>query len=128
MKRLILVFTIVVLCLSLSACSNPKRDIGTSEIFTTKEIGKAMDTVEKDFRSDYKDCELTDLWYDEESAIQYTEGDYTSGTTIIIYSNFTVGDNGPAELNPNFKYKSYSWTLVRDDSHSSWKVKDRGYC
>lgn len=123
----IVIAVLLILCLSLSALSKPIRNTGSSKVFTEKEINKAMDTVEKYFRRNFKDCKLTKLWYDEEITIREAEDDYTSGKTIVILSNFTVGDNGPVALNENFTYKNYMFTLVRDDNNSPWKVTDCGY-
>lgn len=126
-STVIVIVVLLVLCLSLSAYFKPARNTGSSEVFTENEINKAMDTVEKYFRKNFKDCKLTKLWYDEEITIREAEDDYTSGKTIVILSNFTVGDNGPVALNDNYTYENYMFTLVRDDSKSSWKVKDSGY-
>jgi len=113
-------------------------NIGESAKFSQKEIQAAMDLVIKKF-PDFIDCELTELWYDEEKSEQeITRGYMVSGrgsnngiqkeNAIIIYSNFTTGAKSADEgFNPNSRYTNWMWILIRPNEHASWTIDDWGY-
>lgn len=117
--------------------ANVKVTLGGSAKFTEAELKKAADTILTKF-PDFMDCELTDLWYDEEKSNREIDSYMTSGkgtvngvkkeNVIILFSNFNTGEkSGDDGFNPNSRYTNWNWILIRDDANSPWRVDDWGY-
>lgn len=128
MKKLWLFFWIIVVCVSLSACTHKGKtdnaviDYGNSKKFNKLEIKLAIDTVLEKFK-DFEGCTLTKLWYDEDKGKAGIEDN-----KIILYSNFDVDSTGgDGSFNPNSTYTDWNWILIRDNKTSVWEVKDWGY-
>ena len=143
MKKVISFFSIILIIFSLIVCSqigktnNVTITIGKSVKFSDKEISDAVESVKKKFK-DFKGCNLTDLWYDEDKSNALVE-DYlkygggskngsTSENVIILMSNFDVGPSGAdGSFSPNSTSSNWQWILVRDSKTSKWNVVDWGY-
>lgn len=141
MKRLLSIFCLFLICLTLSSCTqsagksdNTVIDTGKSSKFSNKEIQSAANCVTNKFK-DFKGCKLTKLWYDEKSSNQQIEGYISNGkgsingvkaeNVIVLSSNFDVDSRGgDGSLNPNSTYKNWNWILIRDSKEGNWKVDD----
>lgn len=111
--------------------NNVNQSIPQSEVYSNQDIDDAMDIVKKKFKSEFKGCALTDLWYDEDINISSSDEwarQYNSHEAIILLSNFRVNSSGgDGSLNPNSKYTDWQWILVRDKENSKWTLKTWGY-
>lgn len=112
-------------------------DTGDSVQFTQEEIRQAADTVLRKF-PDFIDCDLTELWYDEEKSNHTIESYMTSGkgsrnnvrkeNVIVLFSNFNTGRlSGEDGFSPNSRYGNWNWILIRESTDSPWKIDDWGY-
>ena len=133
MKRL-LAFVLVVLCvLPLSACGGKVDDaklaIGTSYLYSEKEIRSAMDVVMDQFERGFESCKLLTLTYDEESSVKEADHwaeQYEADEAIVLESSFyVVGSKNPT-LNPNSTYRGWQWILTRN-GHGRWVLQTSGY-
>lgn len=100
-------------------------------IYSEQEIEDAKDVVKIKFKSDFKGCELTDLWYSEEITISSLNGlakQYNTDEAIVLLSNFDVDSyGGDGSLNPNQTYTDWHWILVRNKEDNKWILKTWGY-
>ncbi len=140
MKRLLFIFSIIVITFSLVACektNNVNVSIEKSESFSEEEINNAVETVKTHFKS-FNGCTLTDIWYDESDSnklvddyLKYgggLENNSTIENSIGLRSNFDVGSSGgDGSLEPNSTYTDWTWVLIRDNKNSNWKVQESGY-
>lgn len=110
--------------------SNIKRTVATSETYREQDINDAMDTVIKHFKSNFKGCTLTDLWYEESTSVTAAAGwaqQYEADTAIVLLSNFNVdASGGDGSFNPNDTYPNWQWILVRSNG-GKWELKTSGY-
>lgn len=110
--------------------SNVKRTMTASEVYSEQDINDAMDIVEKYFKSSFKGCTLTDLWYEENVSVPVSKGwakQYDSDESIVLLSNFYVDSSGgDGSLNPDSTYKDWQWILVRNNG-GEWELKTWGY-
>ena len=108
-----------------------------SEIFTEKEIEKAMAAVKTKFR-DFEGCELLELTYDEEFCKREVESYMNNGkgssngvkteNVLILKSSFdSVRPKGDSGLTTGITYNGWIWILIRDSENGNWKVDDWGY-
>src|SRR5690554_5167532 len=106
--------------------SNVKRTMTASEVYSEQDINDAMDIVEKYFKSSFKGCTLTDLWYEENVSVPVSKGwakQYDSDESIVLLSNFYVDSSGgDGSLNPDSTYKDWQWILVRNNG-GEWELK-----
>lgn len=111
--------------------SNVNRTITLSEVYREQDIANAMDVVEEYFKSKFKGCTLTDLWYDEDISISASEEwaeQYNAEEAIVLLSNFKVDSSGgDGSLEPNGTETGWQWILVRDKKSSKWKLVTWGY-
>ena len=139
MKKILLTLLSLLIIFNLSACnkaeeSKIERNIGKSEKFSTEEIDKAMVLVEQNF--EFKDAEITKIYYDEEKSNgeiemykKYGTGsmnDITPDNIIVINTDFTVSSDINEGLSEG-EYKAFNWILIREDKNSDWKVEEKGY-
>lgn len=144
-KRLIVGLVIITIMISFTGCreanvKNVVREIGSSSRYTEDDINQAMDEVVREFRTKFKGCTLTKLWYVEDNTKNGEDEDGTDDTDyagqkaspygsqgLIILSEFTVDKNGDAEhtLNPNDTYSGWKW-IMKKDTDGNWIVKDNG--
>lgn len=143
MKNVILSICIVLMAFSLAACkqagktNNAQIIIEASNKFSDEEINNAIDTVKHKFK-DFKGCNLTKLYFNEESSNRIIEGYLTNGrgsvngvkaeNVIVLLSDFDVDSSGADEgFNPNSTYSGWNWILIRNSNSDNWKVDDWGY-
>ena len=107
------------------------QTIEKSELYSEKDIKKAMTIVKHQFKLEFRGCKLTDLWYEEDINISSANSwadQYNADEAIIILSNFDAGSSGgDGSLNPNGTYKDWQWILIRDKEDKTWKLKTWGY-
>lgn len=126
-KKLTLFLSVTLLVLTSSACSQDRTSaanisIGNSVHFTESERQAAIDCALDKFNSNFENCTLTKLWYDDEWSYVNNEN------MIILYSEFDTDSNAwQGGLNPNDHYIGWKWIIIRDDRDSPWKMKDWGY-
>lgn len=110
---------------------NVNQIIKESEVYSEKDIEKAMATAKRQFKFGYKGCTLTDLWYDEDITLLSASSwarQYNADEAIVLLSNFDVDSSGgDGSLNPNDTYRNWQWILVRDKGDKDWKLKTWGY-
>lgn len=142
MRRLILLFSMMLVACVLVACNKPAIskeltiEIGESTKFTEEEILEAIDLVRKDFN--FPAATLTKIWYDEEisnslitvylkngrGAVNGVE----SENVLILLSEFYVDRSGENPvLNSDSIYTDFQWILIRDINSSNWIIDDWGY-
>ena len=135
MKRLKMLVLLLLCAAVLTACGggdvrHVRCDAGTSEIYSTAEIRKAMDTVIDHFKKEFEGCTLTRLEYDEsyvESAQTEWAAQYDADQAIVLISEFDVDSSGgDGSLNPDSTYRNWQWVLVRNGS-GAWELKTCGY-
>ena len=120
-----MVITIVLVgCQKSGDTKNIQVDLGQSEVYSKEDREKAIECVKEKFK-EFKNCEMTRIWYDE------TE-DYTKSVAekdkngIVLYASFNTGDvDEQSGLSDNKEYE-FSWTLERDNKDGQWKVVDYG--
>ena len=129
MKKLVQIMFIVtaiilVGCQKVGDTKNVKIDLGQSNIYSEEDREQAVECVEEKFK-EFKNCEMTKIWYDETN--DYTQTVIEKGkTTIVIHSSFNTGDvSVQSGFSDNEEYE-FSWTLERDDKEGQWKVVDYG--
>ena len=135
--RLILVIAVVGVVLffinnfMLGSVKGINQTIEKSELYSEKDIKKAMTIVKHQFKLEFRGCKLTDLWYEEDINISSANSwadQYNADEAIIILSNFDAGSSGgDGSLNPNGTYKDWQWILIRDKGDKTWKLKTWGY-
>ena len=80
------------------------QTIEKSELYSEKDIKKAMTIVKHQFKLEFRGCKLTDLWYEDDINISSANSwamQYNADEAIIILSNFDVGSSGgDCSLNP----------------------------
>ena len=128
------ILALLLLCLMLlTACGggdvrSVDRRIGSSRLYSEKQISNAMDEVEKFFRAEFDGCKLLRLEYDEEKtreeALEWSE--QCGAETIVLYSDFSVDSTGgDGSLNPGETYRNWKWILK--ETALGWKLETWGY-
>lgn len=104
--------------------------------FSKADLTAAGECVKQYFFK-FRDCKLTDIWYDstmDTYPVNYVETDSngfipkdTKGKDVLLLlSNYKTGPMPPEGLNDNNTYKNYEWWLVRN-SAGEWRVVSCGY-
>ena len=130
MKKILAVFLAVTMIFCLSGCGIPftaKKIIDDSEIYSKRDIEKAMNRVYREFAF-FEGCVLLELEYDEEYSKErmadWSEN-YNADEAIVLLSKFYVAaENG--SLEPGETYSKWNWILVRDKG-GFWELKTWGY-
>ncbi|TLG75385.1 hypothetical protein [Culicoidibacter larvae] len=129
MKKFTSILLVVVSCFILSGCvsagatENTIVTLGSSVHFSETDLQAAADAVKEKFK-DFKDCELTELWYDEVAALTQSDGNLEK---IILFSNFKTGPNVEQTMNADSVYKNYIWFVAKDGTTGEWYVVSWGY-
>jgi len=133
MKKLISI-VICVVVLSLTACGGNIKEVKThdveSEMYTKEDITAAIETIKKEFKSNWKGCILTEIYYaGDEKSVAFQDWADRNGAdeVLVLLSSFDVDSSGgDGSLNPNSTYSGWNWILVRTDGEN-WKHVDHGY-
>ena len=138
MKRGFRILLAIMILFSLAGCKGKKDgditiDKGDSNKFSEDEIDAAIKVVKDNFS--FPDSELKAVRYDEAKSddvikdfMKYGAGkgtDIDLNNIIVLFSEFDVSGKNP--VLSKGEYKNYSWTLVRPDKDSEWKIEDQGY-
>ena len=138
MKRGFRILLAIMILFSLAGCKGKKDgditiDKGDSNKFSEDEIDAAIKVVKDNFS--FPGSELKAVRYDEAKSddvikdfMKYGAGKGTNidlNNIIVLFSEFDVSGKNP--VLSKGEYKNYSWTLVRPDKDSEWKIEDQGY-
>lgn len=134
MKKTVCAILCVLLIFSLSACGGNVSQVKThnvdSEIYSEDEINSAIDTIIKEFKSKWKGCTLTEIYYagdDRSMAYQEWADRHNADEAIVLLSSFNVDSSGgDGSLDPNGTYDGWNWILVRTNG-GRWQHVDHGY-
>lgn len=134
MKKIVYIMLCFLLACSLSACGGNVSKVNThnvdSEIYSEEDINAAIDTIKKEFKSDWKGCTLTEIYYagdDSSKDHQDWANRNNADEVIVLQSSFDVDSSGgDGSLNPNSTYNGWNWILVRTNG-GQWQHVDHGY-
>ena len=134
MKKIVCIMLGILLVFSLCACGGNVRGVKThhvdSEMYSQDDINSAIDTIKKEFKSDWKGCTLTEIYYagDDCSKDHQDWADRNNADEVIVLlSSFDVDSSGAdGSLNPNSTYDNWNWILVRTNG-GQWQHVDHGY-
>ena len=134
MKKIVYIMLCILLVCSLSACGGNVSKVNThnvdSEIYSEEDINAAIDTIKKEFKSDWKGCTLTEIYYagdDSSKDHQDWANRNNADEVIVLQSSFDVDSSGgDGSLNPNSTYNGWNWILVRTNG-GQWQHVDHGY-
>lgn len=101
MKKIVCTMLGILLVFSLSACGGNVRGVKThhvdSEMYSQDDINSAIDTIKKEFKSDWKGCTLTEIYYagDDCSKDHQDWADRNNADEVIVLlSSFDVDSSG----------------------------------
>ena len=87
----------ILLVFSLSACGGNVNEVNThnveSEIYSEEDIAAAIDTIKKEFKSNWNGCTLTEIYYagDDSSKDHQDWADRNNADEVIVLlSSFDV--------------------------------------
>ncbi len=134
MKKMVCTMLCIMLLFGLSACGGDVSEVKThnveSESYSEEDIKAAIDTIKKEFKSDWKGCTLTEIYYAGDDCTK-DHKDWAdrnnADEVIVLLSSFDVDSSGgDGSLNPNSTYSDWKWILVRTDG-GKWQHVDHGY-
>ena len=100
------------------------------EIDVTKYRDSMSPLIKKEFKSDWKGCTLTEIYYagDDCSKDHQDWADRNNAEEVIVLlSSFDVDSSGgDGSLNPDSTYDDWMWILVRTNG-GQWQHVDHGY-
>ena len=110
MKKLISIVICIAVVLSLAACGGNIKDVKThdveSEMYTKEDITAAIETIKKEFKSNWKGCSLKEIYYagdDISKDYQDWADRNNADEVIVLLSSYYVGPNGgDGSLNQNY--------------------------
>lgn len=133
-KRYGILVPALLLMIALCACGGGKVDdaeltVGTSYLYSEKEIQSAMRVVMNQVERGFESCKLLTLTYDEESSVKEADHwaeQYEADEAIVLESSFyVIGSKNPT-LNPNSTYRGWEWILTRT-GNGNWELQTCGY-
>lgn len=118
----------------LFACGGNVNNVQTreveSELYSQAEINEAIEEIKKDFKTNWKGCTLTEIYYAGDDISKGYQGwaeRNNADEVIVLESSFDVDSSGgDGSLNPNSTYSKWKWILVRTNK-GTWKHVDHGY-
>ena len=134
MKKIVRTMLSKLLVFSLSACGGNVSEVNThnvdSDIYSEEDINAAINTIKKEFKSNWKGCTLTEIYYaGDDSSKEYQDwaDRNNADEVIVLLSSFDVDSSGgDGSLNPNSTYSDWNWILVRTNG-GKWQHVDHGY-
>lgn len=130
LKRFLAFLVAIMLVFGLSGCGIPftaKVIMDDSEIYSEREIEKAMSLVYRQFAS-FEGCILLEIEYDEEYSKSRADGwarQYEADEAMVLLSKFYVAGKNES-LSSGETYTKWNWILVRDKG-GFWELKTWGY-
>ena len=131
MKKYLAFFLAIVFVFIFSGCGIPftaKRIIDDSEIYSKRDIEKAMNLVYGQFAF-FEGCVLLEIEYDEEYSKERMADwaeNYDADEAIVLLSKFYVAGDSDGSLEPGETYSKWNWILVRNKG-GFWELKTWGY-
>lgn len=134
MKKILATILCFIIVFSLAGCGSKTSEIKTrnveSEMYSQEEITSAVETIKKEFKSNWKGCTLKEIYYaGDDSSKDYQDwaDRNNADEVIVLLSSFYVGPNGGnGSLNTNCTYENWNWILVRTNG-GEWVHVDHGY-
>ena len=134
MKKIVFAVLCILIAFSLSACRGNISEVNTqnvdSEMYSQNDINSAIDTIKKEFKSNWKGCTLTEIYYagDDSSKNHQDWADRNNADEVIVLlSSFDVDSSGgDGSLKRNSTYNNWNWILVRTNG-GQWQHVDHGY-
>ena len=134
MKKIVFTMLCILIAFSLSACGGNISEVNTqnvdSEMYSQNDINSAIDTIKKEFKSNWKGCTLTEIYYagDDSSKNHQDWADRNNADEVIVLlSSFDVDSSGgDGSLKLNSTYNNWNWILVRTNG-GQWQHVDHGY-
>lgn len=134
MKRDVIISFLVIMTFCLFACGGNVNNVQTreveSELYSQAEINEAIEEIKKDFKTNWKGCTLTEIYYAGDDISKGYQGwaeRNNADEVIVLESSFDVDSSGgDGSLNPNSTYSKWKWILVRTNK-GTWKHVDHGY-
>lgn len=130
-----MVLSTILFLLCFCGCSDVSNfgvDYGNSQIYTKKDMNKAIDKIVDEFRT-WDGCVLYSIEYagDEkcEKELEYCRelGDNEDFTQCIVFtSSFRSPVNGGGAWYPNQVYTGWDWYLAREEN-GGWVLLTWGY-
>ena len=90
MKKIVCAMLCILLVFSLSACGGNVNEVNThnveSEIYSEEDIATAIDTIKKEFKSNWNGCTLTEIYYagDDSSKDHQDWADRNNADEVIV--------------------------------------------
>ena len=134
MKKLSKYIITVAILISLAGCGNIRNvkiiDWTPSELYSDKDIQKAINVIKTEFALKWDGCTLTEITYaGDDVSLDYKDWAIRNNAkeVIVLTSSFEVDSSGgDGSLNPNSTYSGWMWILARSDG-GKWKHVDHGY-
>jgi len=134
MKNLTKCIITVIILMSLAGCGDIRNvktiDWKPSELYTDKDIHKAINVIKTEFALKWDGCTLTEITYaGDEASLAHQDWAVRNNASevIVLTSSFDVDSSGgDGSLNPNSTYTRWNWILIRDEN-GYWKHVDHGY-
>lgn len=134
MKKKLATILCFIIIFSLVGCGGKTSEVKThnveSEMYSQEEITSAIETIKKEFKSNWKGCTLKEIYYaGDDSSKDYQDwaDRNNADEVIVLLSSFYVGRNGGnGSLNTNYTYENWNWILVRTND-GEWVHVDHGY-
>lgn len=132
MKKKIFLILCIMSIFSLSACCGNVCDVKSpkidSKMYSQDEINDAIDVIKNEFKEEWKECTLKELYYAGDAVSKNYEewaDRYDAKEVMVLSSVFDVGENADDSLNPN-STNDWIFILVRSDN-GKWKHVDHGF-
>ena len=134
MRKIFATILCVLVVLCLSACGGNVSNVRThdvgSAVYSQDEIDSAIDVIKQEFKSNWKGCTLTEIYYagdDRSEDYQEWADRNNADEVLVLLSSFSVdASGGDGSLNPNSTYDNWMWILVRTNG-GQWRHVDHGY-
>ena len=95
MKKIVCAMLCILLVFSLSACGGNVNEVNThnveSEVYSEEDIATAIDTIKKEFKSNWNGCTLTEIYYagDDNSTKRFLKRILSRGSNPAVGSSTT---------------------------------------
>lgn len=109
---------------------NLKVTLGSSDLYTKKELQSAVDYILGKFQVEFVDCVMTELNYDEAfslSQCQVWADQYDADEAIVFTCTFNTTENyQELVMEPGQVCEGYNWILTRNEGED-WTLQTWGY-
>ena len=134
MKKIISIVICFTVILSFTACGGNVKELKIrdveSEMYTQEDISEAIETIKKEFESNWEGCSLKEIYYagdDISNDYQAWADRHNADEVIVLLSSYYVEPNGgDGSLEQDYTYTNWNWILVRTIG-GKWVHVDHGY-